>query len=226
MALGLSEHEAVSTVGVDARETAPALLASLEPVWPIVRWIQPTLRDWAEAHNFAPEHRLGTHLALPLAGACMLGGFVSGYFGWSTGLLHLLCLYLVVERVFPWLRLRTRSAELEGPAAVKRVTLTPEGIVIDHGFDGAVPLPTTSSYRWDELAGYTPCPQALVLLVREHEPLILPRTAFSQLEFGVLGVIVRSKLGPPRPARLRGALRPLLVSGAVLVLWALWQAQF
>lgn len=226
MALGLSEHEAVSGVGVDAPETARALLASLEPVWPIVRWIHPTLRDWAEAHSFAPEHRLGTRLVLPLAGACMLGGFVSGYFGWSTGLLHLLCLYLVVERLFPWLRLRRQSAELEGSAAVRRVTLTPEGVLIDRWFDGAEPMPTTSSHRWDELAGYTPCPQALVLLMRERDPLILPRTAFSELEFGVLAALVRSKLGPPRPARLRGALRPLLVSCAVLVLWALWQAQF
>jgi hypothetical protein len=226
VALGLSDHETVSAVSVDARETAPAHLVSFEPVWPIVRWIHPTLRDWAEAHSFAPEHRLGTRLVLPLAGACMFGGFVSGYFGWSTGLLHLLCLYLVIERVFPWLRLRRRSAELEGSAAVQRVTITPEGVVIDRGFDGAVPLPTTSSHRWDELAGYTPCPQALVLLLREHAPLILPRTAFSELEFGVLGVLVRGKLGPPRPARLRGALRPLLVSASVLVAWALWQAQF
>ena len=224
MALGLSDHEAVVTV--DSSELAPAPFAPLEPVWPIVRWIHPTLRDWAEAHSFAPEQRLGTHLALPLAGACMLGGFVSGYFGWSTGLLHLLALYLVVERVFPWLRLRRQSAELEGSAAVRRVTLMPEGIVIVRGFDGAEPLPTTSSHRWDELAGYTPCPQALVLLLRDHDPLILPRTAFSEREFGVLAALVRSKLGPPRPARFRGALRPLLVSFAVLVPWALWQAQF
>jgi hypothetical protein len=201
-------------------------LAPLGSVWPIVRWIHPTLGDWAEAHSFAPEHRLGTRLALPLAGACMLGGFVSGYFGWSTAFLHLLGLYLVVERVFPWLRLRGQSAELEGSAALRRVTLTPEGVVIDRGFDGAQPLPTTSSHRWDELAGYTPCPHALVLLVRDHGPLVLPQQAFSELEFGALAALVRSKLGPPRAAHFRGALRPLLVSCAVLVPWALWQAQF
>jgi len=209
---------------VDALEYAP--LASAPPAWPIVRWVHPSLADWADARSFAPERRLGTRLALPFAGACVVGGFVSGFFGWPTGLLHLLGLYHVVERLLPWLSLRQRPFELEGPSGLVRVTLTPEVLVIDRGFDGAELVPTTTQLRWEELRGYYPSPRTLVLLIGEAERLLLPRVALSEFEWGLVLAELEHKLGAPRPARLRGAVRPLAVSGVVLVLWALLQAQF
>lgn len=203
-----------------------APLASAAPAWPIVRWVHPSLRDWADVRSFAPERRLATRLALPFAGACVLGGFVSGFFGWPTGLLHLLGLYHVVERLLPWLSLRQEPGQLEGPSGLVRVTLTPEAIVIDRGFDGAEPAPTTTQFRWEELTGYYPSPHTLVVLIGASERLPLPRVAFSDLEWGLMLAVLEHKLGAPRPARLRGAVRPLAVSGVVLVLWALLQAQF
>lgn len=225
MALGLSEAEAASGVALEAPEPPPLPLAPPTPAWPIVRWVHPSLSDWADAESFAPERRLATRLALPLAGACALGGFVTGFFGWPTGLLHLLALYHVVERVFPRLSLHERRVELEGPRQLVRVSVTPEAIVIDRGFHGGAPEPTTSIHRWEELSGYYPSPRALVVLLGASDPLLLPRAAFSEVEFGLLTALFQHKLGPARPARVRGLFRPLVVSVVLLVAWALWQAQ-
>lgn len=223
-ALGSSDTEAASSV-VDAPAPLPPLTPTL-PAWPVVRWVHPSLRDWADAHSFAPERRLGTRLALPLAAACVLGGFVSGFFGWPTGLLHLLALYHVVERLLPWLSLREQRADLEGPGGLLRVTVSPEELVIDKGFGGGKHEPSTSWYRWQELTGYYPTPHALVVIVGGSELLLLPRVAFSEHEFALLAALLGHRLGPVRPARWRGVFRPLAVSAVVLVLWALWQAQF
>lgn len=223
MALGLSETDA--SAGAELNALAPPL-APLTPVWPIVRWVHPLLCDWADARSFAPERRFATRLALPFAGACVLGGFVSGFFGWPTGLLHLLGLYHLVVRLLPWLVLRDQRADLEGPRGLVRITVSPEELVVDRGFGGGLPEPSTSRYRWDQLSGHYPTPNAWVVLVRDSELLLLPRAAFTQHEFGLLAELLRNKLGPPRPAELRGAVQPLVVSAAVLVLWLLWQAQF
>lgn len=224
--VGLSESEAVPGVELGTVDSPYGPVASAPPAWPIVRWVQPSLGNWADARAFAPERRLATQLALPFAGACVLGGFVSGFFGWPTGLLHLLGLYHVVERLLPWLSLRQQPGQLDGPSGLVRVTLTPEALVIDRGFDGAEPVPTTMQLRWEELLGYYRSPHALVVLISAAERLPLPRVAFSELEWGLVLDALEHKLGAPRPARLRGAVRPLAVSGVVLVLWALLQAQF
>lgn len=221
----MSESEAASSVGLDAFEQQLPPLASITP-WPIVRWVHPSLRDWADARSFAPERRLGTRLALPFAGACVLGGFVSGFYGWPAGLLHLLGLYHVVERLFPWLSLREQRRDLEGPAGLLRVTLTPEELLVDRGFGGGVREPTTSRHRWEELTGYYASPRALCVVFGEAEVLLLPRAAFSELEFGLVVAVLGQRLGPARSARLRGVVRPLAVSTLVLVLWAFTQAQF
>lgn len=223
MALGLRESEASAGVGLDALGP-PLAPTSLD--WPIVRWVHPSLRDWADARSFAPERRLATRLALPFAGACVLGGFVSGFFGWPTGLLHLLALYHVVVRLLPWLALRERRVDLEGPGGLVRVTISPEELVVDRGFSGGLPEPITSRYRWEELLGYYPSPHAFVVLVRGADPLLLPRAAFSEFELGLLTALLGHKLGPARPAQWRGVVQPLVVSALVLVLWAFWQAQF
>ena len=192
----------------------------------MVRWVHPSVADWADADGYAPEQRLRTQAAVPLAGAAALGGFVSGFFGWPTGLLHLLALYHLVERVFPWLSLRAERARLEGPNGLLRITLTPELVVIERRFDEAAPEPTASSYRWEELLGYYPSPHALVLCVADSGRLLLPRAQFSDVEWGLLEDLLRHRLGLPRPASSRALLRPLGVSLVVLVLWAFWQAQF
>lgn len=223
MALGLSETDA--SAGAELNELAPPR-APLTPAWPVVRWVHPSLRDWADARSFAPERRLATRLALPFAGACVLGGFVSGFFGWPTGLLHLLGLYHVVVRLLPWLVLREQRVDLEGPRGLVRITVSPEEVVVDRGFGGGLREPSTSRYRWEELAGHYPSPRAWVVLVRDAEPLLLPRAAFTEHEFGLLAALIRHKLGSARPAQLRGAVQPLVVSALVLLLWALWQAQF
>ena len=226
MALGLSETDAVSSVELPAPERPLPPLAPTSPAWPIVRWIHPTLRDWADARAFAPERKLATQLALPLAGACVLGGFVSGFFGWPTGLLHLLGLYHLVERLFPWLSLREQRAKLEGPDGLVRVTVSPEELIVDRGFGGGQLEPSTSRYRWQDLAGFYPSPHALVLVISRSELLLLPRAAFSHPEIEILAAMLRGQLGAPRPARLRGLVRPLIVTTLVLALWALTQAQF
>ncbi len=224
MALSPSNADAVSSV-VDAPGPGLSLPLSL-PAWPVVRWVHPSLRDWADARSFAPERRLGTRLAVPCAAACVLGGFVSGFFGWPTGLLHLLGLYHVVERLLPWLSLREQRADLEGPGGLVRVSVSPEELVVDRGFCGGYREPSTSRHRWQELRAYYPTPEALVVIVTESELLILPRVAFTEHEFGLVTALLGHELGPVRPARWGGALRPIAVSAVVLVLWALWQAQF
>jgi len=223
VALGPSDADAVPVV--DALGPLPPLAPAL-PAWPVIRWVHPSLRDWADAQSFAPERRLATQLAIPCAAACVLGGFVSGFFGWPTGLLHLLGLYHVVERLLPWLSLRERRADLEGPGELVRVTLSPEELVIDRGFGGGYREPSTSRHGWHELAGYYKSPHALVVIVAESELLLLPRVAFSEHEFGLVAALLGHKLGPIRPAHWRGVLRPLGVSAVVLALWALWHAQF
>lgn len=224
VALGRTNVEAMASV-VDAPGSPPPVAHTLHE-WPVVRWVHPSLGDWAEARSFAPERRLGTRLAVPVASACVLGGFVSGFFGWPTGLLHLLALYHLVERLLPWLLLREQRAELEGPAGLVRVTISPEELVVDRGFGGGYREPSTSRHRWRELAGYYTCPRALVLMVTSADTLLLPRVAFSEQELGLTTTVLRQELGPGRPARWRGALRPLVVSSLMLAAWALWQAQF
>lgn len=195
-----------------------------EVLWPMVRLCLPVQRDWVAAESHAPPRRWVTRLAVPVAVVLILGGFVGGFFGWSTGLLHLTALYLLVERLLPWLKALEPGGR---PAEItRRITLTPETLTLDTvfapGIEAAVP---TARFAWGELRGYYSYPLGLVLELPTGESFILSRNWFSPEEFWVIEALVRHHLHVV-PARLGGALRPLLVSSALVVLWVAVAAQF
>lgn len=180
----------------------------------MVRVFQQTARDQALAQCSSGF----TRSLLPLAGACMLGGFVAGYFGWPSGLLHLFGLYLLAEWMLP--RLRAADVDSSLSARTVRVTLTPDLISIDPVGDHAWGL-AGSCHGWQELRGYQRFPQHRVLLVPDRDPVVMPCSLFSRAQLAALDVLLRSRVMKPPVMRL-SRLRPLLVGAALAGAWV-WE---
>lgn len=222
LALGLRDNVAPS-VG-DAVDQGLPYRGAPQALWPMVRLCHPNSSDWVAAESYAPARRWVTLFAVPVALGLILGGFVAGFFGWSTGLLHLAALYLFVERLVPWLK----ALEPGGrpPETTRRITVTPETLTVETVFSAALDeADPTTSYAWAELGGYYTYPQGLVIELPARQSLVLSRTWFSPEEFWMLESLVKHHLSPT-PPRFAGALRPLLVSVALVGLWVVVAAQF
>ena len=194
----------------------------------MVRVIQHGQRELTQARTYAPDMRLLTRCAVPLATLCVVAAFVTGYFGWSTGLLHLAALYLVAERMRPWLVAKNESAKNESAEhdsaeheaqPVARVSLDAERVIVhqDPGrpsFDGEAVV----SYRWEELQGYYVCPQCLVLLFPDGGRTILPAELFFPNQLQALEAVLESKARRVR-VRWLAALRAPLIALALIAAW-------
>ena len=184
----------------------------------MVRVFQPGRLELAQARAFAPEMRLVARCAAPVAALCVLAALVTGYFGWPTGLLHLAALYLVAERMRPWLLAQNEGAAGHGDR-VLRVSLDAEHLVVheqpgslSHGSDNF------GSYRWEELQGYYECPDCLVLLLPDGRRIIVPAQLFFPEQLQALKSVLAGKA---RPARVRWLclLRAPLIALALIVAW-------
>lgn len=212
------------TTGVNASvPIAPESAYRADGVWPMVRLFHLSAHDVSHALSHAPEARLIALFAIPVAVISVLTGFVAGYFGWSTGLLHLLAVYLVLERLAPHVQAIGFAPSVCGPENTRRISLTPSEVTID-----AQPGTTMSQHdrthnvHWHALSGYYSCPGGLVLLMPDRHWEFLPRVWFSAYEYQCLVEVVQSQAPRYRRARLK-IFRPLLVTAVVLAVWLMWE---
>jgi hypothetical protein len=189
-------------------------------VWPMVRVFQPGHLELAQARSYAPEIRLLTRCAAPTAALCVVVAFVTGYFGWSTGLLHLAALYLVAERMRPWLLAKNESVADEADRVV-RVSLDAEHVTV-HQQPGSLGCESedSGSYRWEELRGHYECPHCLVLLLPDGRRTILPARLFLPEQLEALRALLVGK-APRARVRWVSALRAPVIALALIVAWLL-----
>ena len=200
-----------------------AQLAVLDPstVWPVVRLFQLTAADVVRASGYAPGALLIRRVAAPLAFACITSGFVTGYYGWSTGLLHLCALYLIAERLRLRLKAQEVAAAMGGPVNPRRVSINAEQIVLDEPTVGFPVQHRSTVRRWSEWSSYYTSPDCVVLVGPHGEPSFLPRVWFSVQEYSMLLGQLASRV--PR-ARIVwwGVLRPIVVVMVLLLSWLAW----
>lgn len=215
--LGLSDESNEFAV-VDQPAAAAEGEGVLEP-WPITGLFQLNRAELGFAVQQAPELRGMLWVAVPVAALSVMTGFVAGYFGLHTGLLHLFGLYVLCETWWLVARLGQGVSRLQD--VTQRVTLTSEQVRLELA-GGAIDAPShqTLCFRWELLAGYYRGAGCFVLFDPKRQPLVIPTILFSPEQIDAIS----ERLYRSMPRGRHGSwVRIAMVAALLLGGWLVWE---